>query len=98
MIFGAWNVHTLIDSANTLRPERTALIARELTCYNIDIAALNEMRLQEKDKFVNQKEDTHFSGKEKERMRTEFMGRTCHQNYISVPGSRSPNVHQWMAD
>ena len=39
--FGAWNVRTLMDRENTTRPERrTALAARELGCYNIDVAAL----------------------------------------------------------
>uniref|UniRef100_H3ABH8 Reverse transcriptase domain-containing protein n=1 Tax=Latimeria chalumnae TaxID=7897 RepID=H3ABH8_LATCH len=42
----AWNIHTLMDKDNVPRPERrTALIARELACYNIDIAALSETRL-----------------------------------------------------
>ena len=43
MIFGAWNVRTLLDRDTSLRPERrTALIARELGKYQIDIAALSE--------------------------------------------------------
>ena len=46
IIFGVWNVHTLINSENILRPERrTALIGKELTHYIIDIAALSKMRL-----------------------------------------------------
>ncbi|KAL6484011.1 hypothetical protein MHYP_G00088840 [Metynnis hypsauchen] len=48
IIFGAWNVHTLMDREASLRPERrTALIARELARYSIDIAALSETRLAE---------------------------------------------------
>ena len=40
----SWNVRTLGDTGN--RPERgTALVARELSRYDIDIAALAETRL-----------------------------------------------------
>ena len=43
---GAWNVRTRLDRASTLRPERrTALVAKELRRYRIDIAALSETRL-----------------------------------------------------
>ncbi|XP_053863859.1 LOW QUALITY PROTEIN: uncharacterized protein LOC128825397 [Malaclemys terrapin pileata] len=43
---GTWNVHTLLDNITADRPERrTALVARELARYNIDIAALSETRL-----------------------------------------------------
>ena len=43
---GAWNVRTLLDRTGTLRPERrTALVAKELQRYRIDIAALSETRL-----------------------------------------------------
>ena len=41
---GAWNVRTLLESRRTpIRP--TAIIARELARYNIDIAALSETRI-----------------------------------------------------
>ena len=41
---GAWNIRTLQDNANN--PERrTALIALELSRYNLDIVALSETRL-----------------------------------------------------
>ena len=46
LMIGAWNVRTLLDRAETNRPERrTALVAKELSRYNIDIAALSETRL-----------------------------------------------------
>ncbi|XP_014662371.1 PREDICTED: uncharacterized protein LOC106805334 [Priapulus caudatus] len=46
LIVGFWNVRTLMDNPNADRPERrTALVARELERYNIDIAALSETRL-----------------------------------------------------
>lgn len=46
MIFGAWNVRTLMDRETSTRPERrTALFEKELSRYSIDIAALSETRL-----------------------------------------------------
>ena len=46
LLVGAWNVHTLPVRDNTARPERrTALIAKELARYRIDIAALSETKL-----------------------------------------------------
>ena len=45
LLVGTWNVRTLLDRENTARPERrTALVARELARYRIDIAALSETR------------------------------------------------------
>ena len=41
-----WNVRTLLDTNTDKRPERrTALLAKELNRYNIDIVALSETRL-----------------------------------------------------
>ena len=41
-----WNVRTLLDRDRSKRPERqTALVAKELSRYNIDIAVLSETRL-----------------------------------------------------
>ena len=46
MTIGTWNVRTLLDNPKDDRPERrTALVARELNRYNIQIAALIETRL-----------------------------------------------------
>ena len=46
MQFGAWNVRTLVDTMPSNRPEpMTAIVAHELSRYNIDIAALSETRL-----------------------------------------------------
>jgi len=43
-----WNVRTHLDREAADRPERrTALIAKELAKYNIDIAALCEIRFSE---------------------------------------------------
>ena len=49
MKIGAWNVHTLMDSAGSERPQRrTALVGRKLGRYGIEIAALSETRFAEK--------------------------------------------------
>ncbi|XP_076061594.1 uncharacterized protein LOC143037342 [Oratosquilla oratoria] len=41
----SWNVRTMLDKADSSRPERrSALIAHELSRLNIDIAALSEVR------------------------------------------------------
>ncbi|CAH2216095.1 jg1063, partial [Pararge aegeria aegeria] len=46
VILGAWNVRTLLDRETSLCPERkTAIVARELGRYNVDIAALSETHL-----------------------------------------------------
>ena len=46
---GTWNVRTLLDNIKADRPERrTALVAKELARYNVDIAALSETRFADK--------------------------------------------------
>ena len=56
MIFGAWNVRTLPDRDASSRPERrTALIARKLGKYQIDIATLSETRLAEEGSIAEPK-------------------------------------------
>ena len=46
LITGSWNVRTLMDNPKADRPERrTALVARELARYHVDIAALSETRI-----------------------------------------------------
>lgn len=46
LTIGTWNVRTLQDNPSADRPERrTALVARELARFNINIAALCETRL-----------------------------------------------------
>uniref|UniRef100_A0A8D9EQY8 Craniofacial development protein 2 n=1 Tax=Cacopsylla melanoneura TaxID=428564 RepID=A0A8D9EQY8_9HEMI len=47
--YATWNVRTLLDSANNESnslPRRTAMIAKELKSYKIDIAALQETHLK----------------------------------------------------
>ena len=56
MIFGVWNVRTLTDRESASRPERrTALLARELARYRIDIAALSETRLADEGSIEERK-------------------------------------------
>ena len=53
LTIGAWNVRTMMDRNVSYRPERrTALIARELSRYGIDIAALSETRLANTGKLI----------------------------------------------
>ena len=45
MTVGARNIRTLMDTANSDRPERrSALVCMELARFNIDVAALSETR------------------------------------------------------
>ena len=49
LTLACWNVKTLIDSIKSKKPKRrTALIARELELYRVDIAALSETRFSDK--------------------------------------------------
>nr|VZI38636.1 unnamed protein product [Spirometra erinaceieuropaei] len=48
LTLAAWNVRSLSDNPRSNRPERrTALVARELARYKVDIAALSETRFSE---------------------------------------------------
>nr|VZI30995.1 unnamed protein product [Spirometra erinaceieuropaei] len=48
LTLAAWNVRTLLDNPRSNRPERrTALVARELARYKVDIAALSKTRFSE---------------------------------------------------
>nr|VZI26746.1 unnamed protein product [Spirometra erinaceieuropaei] len=48
LTLAAWNVRSLLDNPRSNRPERrTALVARELPRYKVDIAALSETRFSE---------------------------------------------------
>lgn len=47
MNIATWNVRTMLDKENDTRPERrAAMIAKELHRFNMDIAALQETRLE----------------------------------------------------
>nr|VZI37427.1 unnamed protein product [Spirometra erinaceieuropaei] len=48
LTLAAWNVRSLLDNPRSNRPKRrTALVARELAHYKVDIAALSETRFSE---------------------------------------------------
>ncbi|BHF76312.1 hypothetical protein SprV_0501941000 [Sparganum proliferum] len=48
LTLAAWNVRSLLDNSRSNRPERrTALVARELARYKVDIAALSETRFSD---------------------------------------------------
>ncbi|BHF70606.1 hypothetical protein SprV_0301365900 [Sparganum proliferum] len=48
LTLAAWNVRSLLDNPRSNRPERrTALVARELARYKVDIVALSETRFSE---------------------------------------------------
>ena len=60
-----WNVRKLLDRAGSGGPERqTALVAKELCRYNIDISALSETRLPCYDSMVDCLYIFFWSGKE----------------------------------
>ena len=53
LTINAWNVHTLMDSAGSDRPQRrTALVGRDLDRYKIETAALSETCLAEEGLFL----------------------------------------------
>ncbi|VDL89016.1 unnamed protein product [Schistocephalus solidus] len=48
LTLAAWNIRSLLDNPGSNRPKRrTALVARELAHYKVDIAALSETRFPE---------------------------------------------------
>nr|VZI42995.1 unnamed protein product [Spirometra erinaceieuropaei] len=52
LTLSAWNVRSLSDNPKSNRPERrTALVARELTRYKVDNAALSKTRFSEQDQL-----------------------------------------------
>ncbi|CAG4951912.1 unnamed protein product [Parnassius apollo] len=52
MTFGAWNMRTLLDRENACPERKTAIVARELSRYNIDVAALSETHLPDEGELV----------------------------------------------
>ena len=61
LTIATWNVRTLLDIRNTNRPSRrTALVAHELSRYNIDLAALSETRISGEDSIVEEGEGYTF--------------------------------------
>lgn len=53
MTIGAWNVRTLLDRDEYACPERkTAIVARELGHFNVDVAATSEIHLADEEELV----------------------------------------------
>ena len=70
-----WNVRTLLNRDGSKRPERqTALVAKELNRYNIDIAALCETRLAGNDSIVDNGYTFFWSGKPQSERRESGVG------------------------
>jgi len=70
-----WNVRTLLDRDRSKRPERqTALVAKELSRYKIDIAALCETRLALSDSIVDNGYTFFWSGKPENERRESGVG------------------------
>ncbi|XP_048578500.1 craniofacial development protein 2 [Nematostella vectensis] len=75
LVLAEWNVRTLMDRSRSERPERqTALIARELSRYEVDIAALSETRLANYDSMVDCGYTFFWSGKTEEERRESGVG------------------------
>ena len=68
MKIACWNVSTKLDSDDNDPPQRrSALVIRELSMLDIDIAALSEVRFAEEGSPVEHGAATPFSGAGKER-------------------------------
>lgn len=60
-----WNVGTLLDNDRSKRPQwQTALVAKELDRYKIDIAALSETRLPLYDSLIDHGYTFFWSGRD----------------------------------
>ena len=72
MSVATWNVQTLLDLEMSSKPERrTALVAKELARYRVDIAALSETRLSGEDQLTEKGAGYTFFGKVSLRVREE---------------------------
>nr|VZI10991.1 unnamed protein product [Spirometra erinaceieuropaei] len=76
LTLAAWNVRSLLDNPRSNRPERrTALVARELARYKVDIAALSETRFSEQGQLeeVGAGYTFFWSGRPRAERRQRFM-------------------------
>ena len=81
-MFAEWNVRTLLD--NKKRPQRqTALVAKELKRYNIDIAALCETRLSKHGSLIENDYTFFWSGKAEGEKREFGVGFALKNNIVS---------------
>ena len=80
-----WNVRTLLDRAGSGRPQRqTALVAKELCRYNIDIAALSETGLPCYDSMVDCGYKFFWSGKEEKDRREAGVGFAIRNSFAKL--------------
>ena len=100
MIFGAWNVRTLLGWDASSRPERrTDLIAMELGKYQIDIAVLCETRHAEEGSIAEPKGGYTFfwRGKAKDEDRIHGVGLTIKTSLCrQLPDLPTPVSQQLM--
>ena len=98
IIFGTCNVHNLIYSENTLRPERTALIGMKMTFYNIYIAALSEMRLPGEQLNCKPKGGYTFfwKGKEENATRIHGEGLAIRRTFLCQLPDLPTYLNQWL--
>ncbi|XP_066263302.1 uncharacterized protein [Branchiostoma lanceolatum] len=85
LTLGAWNVRTLLDRGN--RPERrTALIARLLGQYQIDLAALSETRFAGETQLeeIGGGYSFYCIGKPQDAPRTSILAKDCFATIISA--------------
>lgn len=86
LTIGAWNVRTLLDNSKSDRPEkRTALVARELARYNLDIVALSETRFAEQGQLIEVGANYTFfwSGRPTDERRESGVGLAIRSNLAS---------------
>ena len=83
IILGAWNVWTLLNRTITSRPERgTALVARELQRYRVDIAALSETRIADEGPLREEGGWLHLLERKAASRRPDLRCWVCHQNTL----------------
>ena len=80
-----WNVRTLLDrEAADRRQRHTALVATELDKYNIDIAALCEIRFLESGSLNDLEYSFFWSGKSEGEIRKTVVGFTIKKNIVTT--------------
>ncbi|XP_076047086.1 uncharacterized protein LOC143028608 [Oratosquilla oratoria] len=95
--FASWNVRTLLNNTKADRPERrTALVARELARYNVDIAALSETRFADKGQLTEASSGYTFfwSGRSSEERREAGVGFTIKSIHVR----NLPNIPEGIND
>lgn len=94
MFIALWNVRILMDNKESIRPEkRTTLIAKKLSHYRIDIAALSKTRLAEEGSITEPKRGYTFFWKgERETDHMDPWSWLCYQNKTTCTTSLPPHL------